>query len=79
MAAPIAFVRIDREPAPGGPTPTRVRLDQVAAIEPAKTDAERVRVTLLSGAVLIGSRSASDVWDAMLEAARWLEAAVDDE
>ena len=79
MAAAFAFVCIDLPKAPGRPTPTRVRLDQIAAVEPAKTNPERVRVTLLSGTVLIGTRSPGEVWDAMREAARWLETAVDDD
>lgn len=79
MATAFAFVRIDLEPAPGRPAPTRVRLDQIAAVEPSPINPERVRVTLFSGAMLTGSRSPADVWGAMQEAARWLETAVDDD
>lgn len=79
MAAAFAFVCIDLPKAPGRPTPTRVRLDQIAAVEPSVSDDRHCRVTLLSGTVLIGTRSPGEVWDAMREAARWLETAVDDD
>lgn len=51
----------------------RVRLDQIAAVQPAKDGLGGTLVTALSGATFLGSRDVDDVWAAMHEAAVLLD------
>ena len=67
MSHRIAFISISRE---GAENPIRVRLDQIAAVGPSSLEA--VKVTTVSGVVLLGSRPVGDVWAAMREASNWL-------
>jgi hypothetical protein len=58
-----AFINLANE----GEIPIRVRLDRIEAVEQ-RRNATGVRVTTLSGSVLVGRRVQSEVWAAMLEA-----------